>query len=126
MASTTKTLNKSVKITGVRTVSLGKGGIYARIPGEGRVFFGVDLGIKDGETLTGTLWLQESTYTELSDGVPRPDGPLTRIEAEAFTPFSDELQGALDQAKLAAIPTMQFKPEMFFAGTAKATADAMA
>lgn len=111
--TTTKSLDTNVKVSGVRIAALGKGGTYARIPGKGRVFFGKDLGLNDGDILSGTVHLQESTYDMESDGVTKRPEALVRLECEAYVSYADEKNAAIDQAIIAQIPTMKFDASHF-------------
>ena len=111
--TTTKSLGTNVKVSGVKVVTLGKGGNYARIPGHGRVFFGKDLGLNDGDTLSGTIHFQESTYDMESDGVTKRAEVLVRLECEAFVSFADQKNAAIDEAIIAQIPTMKFDASHF-------------
>ena len=111
--TTTKSLGTNVKVSGVKVVTLGKGGNYARIPGKGRVFFGKDLGLTDGDILNGTVHFQESTYDMMTDGVTPRAEALVRLECEAFVSFADQKNSAIDQAIIAQIPDMKFDASHF-------------
>lgn len=115
MANTSVKIDGIVKVAGVNVTTLGENGsLYARIAPHGRVFIPKELGFKIGDVLKGQATFVTATYDTNKDGTPKAI-PLVRPELDSFVSFADLADVAIEEAKIAAIPTMKWSPADFAA-----------
>jgi hypothetical protein len=110
---------QKIKVAESKTTILGQTGrVYVTLPTVGRVFIPKELGIHDGEILSGYAEVVEKTYNV--DAAGKPVEPWKRMELESYTSFkamkamlNEELDMAVIERKVAALPTIELTEKSF-------------
>jgi hypothetical protein len=105
---------EQIKLVGKKVTTLGEQGIrlYVLVTGIGRAYIPKELGLKDGDTLNGTVTVEEKTYTDNADGSKRAT-PLVRWELTDYTSFKDQRSCALAELEINSIPNLQLDANYF-------------